>query len=126
MPVAFVPFGVAAVNFVGLSRFVAKVLLATGMARDRATKGAGLSLASQAYAKVFVLDNISDMYQFAAGGTVVYSLTSAVVMGQGLADAASALAVLSSGSTQPRGALSACARSWRRSMQDSRVLGNQL
>lgn len=51
-PVAFVPFGVAAVNFIGLSRLVAKILLATGMAHDDATKKSGLTLAGQAYAKV--------------------------------------------------------------------------
>lgn len=43
--------------------------------------------------QVFILDNIGDMYQFLAGGTVAYSLTSAVAMGQGLSEAVNALAV---------------------------------
>jgi hypothetical protein len=89
--VAFVPFGVAAVNLIGISRLVAKIFLATGMAKDRATKKAGVSLAGQAYAKVFILDNMSDLYQFLAASTVVYSLTSSVAAGGTILDAVGTL-----------------------------------
>jgi hypothetical protein len=88
-----VPFGVSAINFIGLTRLVAKVLIATGMAKDQATKKSGVSLAGKAYATALILDNISDLYQFVAGGTVVYSLTSSVAMGEGLLEAVNALSV---------------------------------
>jgi hypothetical protein len=39
---------------VGLSRLVAHIFLATGMAKDRATSKAGVSLAAQTYTKAFV------------------------------------------------------------------------
>ncbi|NJR43515.1 MAG: hypothetical protein HC767_13540 [Akkermansiaceae bacterium] len=41
VPVAFVPFGVAAVNFLGLSKLVANILRDTGMLQDTETKKAG-------------------------------------------------------------------------------------
>ena len=47
VPVAFVPFGVSAVNFIGLSRLVARILLTTGMASNKATNQAGVTLAGQ-------------------------------------------------------------------------------
>jgi hypothetical protein len=93
MPVAFVPFGVSAMNFIGLTRLVTKILFTTGMAKDHATKATGVSLAGQAYAKVLILDNIGDMYQLLAAGTIAYSLTSAVAMGTGLSEAVNALAI---------------------------------
>lgn len=45
-------------NFLGLSRLVAKILLRVGMLKDSETKKAGLLLAGQSYAKVFILDNL--------------------------------------------------------------------
>eukprot|EP00892_Ulva_mutabilis_P008664 jgi/Ulvmu1/616/UM001_0624.1 len=93
VPVSFVPFGVSAVNFLGLSRLVAKILLKVGMLKDPATKKAGLLLAGQSYAKVFVLDNLGDLYQLTAAGTVVASLSSALIMGEGLLAAVGALSV---------------------------------
>lgn len=41
VPVAFVPFGVSAVNFLGLSKLVANILRDTGMFKDAETKKAG-------------------------------------------------------------------------------------
>lgn len=41
-----------------MSRLVAKILLKVGMLKDSETKKAGLLLAGQSYAKVFVLDNL--------------------------------------------------------------------
>lgn len=51
-PFAFVPFGVAAVNFLGMSRLVSRALGAAGMLQDSGAQRAGLSLAAQAYAQV--------------------------------------------------------------------------
>ena len=48
---------------------------------------------TQAYAKVFVLDNLGDLYQFIAAGSVVAGLTSALAMGQGIAEAVGVLSV---------------------------------
>jgi hypothetical protein len=92
-PIAIVPFGVAAINLVGLSRLVTRIFLATGMAKDRATSKAGVSLAAQAYAKTYVLDSAGDVYQLLAASTIVYSLTSSVAAGAGLLDAVNALSV---------------------------------
>lgn len=41
VPVAFVPFGVSAVNFLGLSKLVANILRDTGMFQDPETTKAG-------------------------------------------------------------------------------------
>lgn len=71
IPVSFVPFGVSAVNFLGLSRLVANILRDTGMLKDAETKKAGISLAGQSLAKVVFLDNLGDLYQLTAAGTVV-------------------------------------------------------
>ena len=57
-PTAEQHVGVSAVNFLGLSRLVAKILLKVGMLKDSETKKAGLLLAGQSYAKVFLLDNL--------------------------------------------------------------------
>jgi hypothetical protein len=66
-----VPFGVSAVNFLGLSRLVANILRDTGMLKDSETKKAGLSLATQSLAKVLLLDNLADLYQLISASTVV-------------------------------------------------------
>ena len=50
-------------NFLGLSRLVAKILLRVGMLKDSETKKAGLLLAGQSYAKVFILDNLGTAHE---------------------------------------------------------------
>ena len=47
VPVAFVPFGVSAVNFLGLSKLVANILRDTGMFGDPETTKAGMQLFTQ-------------------------------------------------------------------------------
>ena len=71
VPVAFVPFGVAAVNFVGMSRLVTSILRDTGMLRDRGTQAACLQCAGKSYAAVCLLGNLSDLYEITAAGAVV-------------------------------------------------------
>lgn len=71
VPVAFVPFGVSAVNFLGISRLVCNILRDTGMLLDSRTKKAGLQCAGRSYATICMLDNIADLYQLTAAGAVV-------------------------------------------------------
>jgi len=104
-PLAFVPFGVSAVNFVGLSRLVGRVLSVTGacpltqhcsltrahltadcsrgagMLQDTQAKKAAIGMAAQQYAKTFILDETADVYQFIVSSSVVASLTLAVSTG---------------------------------------------
>lgn len=71
VPVAFIPFGVAAVNFAGISRLVTNILRDTGMLQDKNTAAAGLQCAGKSYATICLLDNIADLYQITAAGAVV-------------------------------------------------------
>jgi hypothetical protein len=71
VPVAFLPFGVAAVNFVSTSRLVGNMLRDTGMLGHVSTEEAGLKGAGKSFRNWFPLDNISELYQFTTAGAVI-------------------------------------------------------
>lgn len=68
LPVVFVPFGVAAVNVIGICRLVGSILRDMGMLQSGCTKHGSLQCAGSSHATVFLLDSISDIYQMSSSG----------------------------------------------------------
>ena len=93
-PVAIVPFGLQAANFVDMLRLVRSVLAAVGMADDAAVDSTVADGGRPALLPGAIVGAITDVYTFMSGGTVTLSLTTAVLAGDGLATAMAGLAIM--------------------------------
>eukprot|EP00898_Chlorokybus_atmophyticus_P001510 jgi/Chlat1/235/Chrsp1S03136 len=69
--VALVPFGVLAVNFLGICRLVAKMMKKVGMMSDKTTRTAAQKEGSMVLAKGYMWETMGDAYQYALYATVL-------------------------------------------------------